>query len=258
MSSWSSKRKFTYGSIVVLALIIFVGIPIFYFTYKAPTCSDRKQNGDETGVDCGGSCVRLCQNSFITPNIVWGGAKFEKVLDGYYNASALIENKNINGSALNVPYKISRYDDQGILIVERNGTVTLYAHRNSLAFESMIPVGRRIPAKATFEWLQAPNWFKSHDALGGLVIINKSYNEDKTGSSLNVTIVNNTLFPYNNLSVSVILYDGSDNVIGFSRTNIDSISPNGRETAPFTWSIDRKGTVKTIDVVPIIAPTLDR
>lgn len=259
MASWSSRRKLAYSSIIILALILLVVIPAFLYFYKAPTCTDRILNGDETGVDCGGSCVRLCQSSFLPPQISWGGAKFEKVAEGLYNVASLIENKNVNGAALNVPYKISLYDKEGILITEKKGAVTLYAHRNSLAFEPAISVGKRIPTKATFEFLQAPVWFKSHDALDGLAVVDKKYDEDETSSSLEVTLENRTLFPYKNIDVSVILSDSEGNAIGFSRTTIDSITEkSGREVAPFTWPISREGAVKSIEVVTIILPTVDR
>ncbi len=259
MSSWSSRRKLAFILFGFIVLIIFVASIYFLFIYKVPACTDGIMNGTETGVDCGGSCVKLCQNSFLPPNIVWGGAKFEKVTDELYNVAALISNQNINGAATDVPYRISLYDDRGILIKNREGKVTLYPHRNSLAFDSAINVGKRVPAKAIFEFLQAPVWFKSHDALDGIAIINKKYTDDNNSSSLEVTLENRTLFPYEDILVSVVLYDKDGNAIGFSKTIIDSIeAKNGRVTAPFTWPIDRKGAVTSIEVIPIISPTADR
>jgi hypothetical protein len=259
MASWSSRRKLGYTSLVVGVLIILIGIPAFLVLHKTPTCTDGLLNGDETGIDCGGSCIRLCQSSFLPPKIGWGGAKFEKVADGLYNVASLIINQNINGAALKVPYKISLFDKEGVLIVERKGITTLYAHRNSLAFEPAVQVGKRIPAKATFEFTQAPVWFKSHDALTGLAIIDKEYKEDSTSSSLEVTLENKSLFPIQDLDVAVVLYDTEGNAIGFSRTNIDILNANNdREVAPFTWPMNRDGKVNSIEVIPIIAPTFDR
>jgi hypothetical protein len=195
----------------------------------------------------------------LPPKIGWGGAKFEKVADGLYNVASLVINQNLNGAALNVPYKISLYDKEGVLIVERTNTVTLYAHRNSLAFDPAVQVGKRIPAKVTFEFTQAPVWFKSHDALGSLATINKEYVEDENGSSLEVTFENRSLFPLKNINVGVVLYDIDGNAVGFSKTSIDSINANnGREVAPFTWSISRSGKVISEEVYPIIAPIFDR
>src|SRR5690349_16932968 len=204
MASWSSRRKSLYGSIVVIVIILFIGVPAFYFLYTPPTCTDGFQNGDEQDIDCGGSCVKLCQSAFLPPRVGWGGAKFEKVADGLYNLAAYIVNQNVDGAAVNVPYKISLYDSEGILITERQGRMTLPAHRNALAFEPAVDVGKRTPAKAIFEFTNAPEWFKSHDTLDGLSVVDKKYTEDGGSSSLEVTLENRTLYPYQNIDVSVV------------------------------------------------------
>lgn len=258
MSSWSSRRKFTYGFTALFAVIIFIAIPAFLLFYKAPTCFDGKRNGNESGTDCGGSCSRLCQSYFLPPHIEWGGVKFEKLVDGLYNVASYIVNSNINGAAKDVPYKISLYDKEGI-ITERSGKITLHAHRDALAFQTAVNVGKRIPTKANFEFTKTPVWFKSHDTLEGISVINKEYKEDESSSSLEVTLENKTLFPYNNIQVSVVLYDIEDNAIGFSETFIDTIpAKGGREIAPYTWPISRNGKVKTIVVLLNASPTTDR
>lgn len=259
MASWSSKRKTSYAIAVISAVILFVAVPVFLYFYKAPTCFDNKMNGDETGLDCGGSCARLCQSAFLPPRIEWGGAKIEKHSDGLYNVAAYIVNPNIDGAAENVPYKMSLYDAQGILIIEKEGTMTLYPHRNSLAFQTAVNTDKRIPTRATFEFTRAPQWFKSYDGLSDLAVINRKYQEDETSSSLEVTLENRSLFPLEDVQVSVVLYDPSGNVIGFSQTFIDSIgSKNSREIAPYTWPINRGGQVTTIEVIPSIKPQPSR
>lgn len=255
MATWAGRRKLLYAFILLILLVIIIGIPAWKIFYKAPSCFDRKQNGDETGVDCGGFCARLCQNTFISPRIEWGGAKLEKLSKGLYNASAYIVNLNIDGAAIDVPYKISLYDDKGILIVERIGKMDIYPRRNSLAFQTAIKTDERIPTKATFEFISAPEWFRSNDLLEGVSIVDKKYNEDENGSSLEVYLENRNLTPYKDLQVSVVLYDIESNVIGFSQTRIDELLPkNQREVAPFTWSINRNGQVATIEVIPSIRP----
>ena len=255
MSSWANRRKLVYALLLLTFVVLLIGIPAWKVFYKAPTCVDRIMNGDETGVDCGGSCKRLCQNTFIPPRIEWGGAKFEKVADGLYNASAYIVNPNISGGAIDVPYRISLYDNEGIIISERNGKMNLYPRRNSLAFQTAIKTDKRIPTKATFEFISSPTWFKSTDLLEGISIIDKKYNEDENGSSLEVSLENKTLIPYKDVQVGVVLYDGEDNVIGFSQTKIDNLAPkNQREVAPFTWPAGRDGRVAKIEVITSIKP----
>lgn len=255
MASWASRRKIAYAFVFLSTIFLVAGFVAYRFFYKAPTCFDSIQNGSETGTDCGGSCQRLCQSAFLPPHIKWGGSKFEKLADGLYNVSSYIVNPNISGAAVNVPYKMSLYDDRGVLISSRNGVVTLYARRSSLAFQTAINTNKRIPAKASFEFVSAPSWFKSVDNLENIAILDKKYSEDDNTSSLEVTLENKSLLPYSNVQVSVVLYDTNANVIGFSQTRIDSIDgKNGRAVAPFTWPTSRNGAVASIEVLPSIMP----
>ena len=258
MSSWSSHRRFLYGGSVVVVIAVIVISVVFSFFYTASTCSDGVRNGDEYGVDCGGSCIKLCQSAFLSPRISWGGAKFEKMAEGSYNLATYIANPNTDVAATDVPYKFSLFYSKGILITERKGFVTLPAHRNILVFEPAVNVGKRIPAKAVFEFTGVPEWFKSHDTLGNLAIIDKKYYEDDVSSSLEVTLENRGLISYTNLIVSAVLFDSLNNAIGFSKTKIDAIRPNSRETAPFTWPIGRQGRVTSIEILPGDNPVHDR
>ena len=191
MSSWSQNRKTIYALILVIAIIGIIGIPSFLLFYKAPTCFDGKQNGRETGLDCGGKCTRLCQSSFLAPNVAW--SRIEKVVYGTYNAVAYIINPNNEGEAKNVPYKMSLFDKDGMLIIENFGTVTIPPHRNTLAFSSLIKVGQSIPAKVLFEFTGQPNWYKKPDTLAKLIVVNKDYKEEGQNSSLLVSLQNDGL-----------------------------------------------------------------
>lgn len=254
MASWSSRRKFRIAlssCIIVVGLI--VGIYLLFF-YKAPTCFDRIQNGTETGIDCGGNCVKLCQSAYLPAQVTWGGGRLEQISPGFYNVAALITNPNTNAAAVNVPYKFSLYDSRGLLITERTGRTILPAQRNILVFESAVAVEKRIPTKVTFEFTAAPVWFKSHDTLGNLIILDKKYSEDEKNSSLEVSLQNKGQVPIKDITVGVILYDINSNAIGFSRTHLDSLGAGGRDIAPFTWPRSRQGNVVTIDALPVVAP----
>lgn len=245
-----------YGGLVVLALVLFVGVPAFLYFYHAPTCTDGTLNGDEVGIDCGGSCPRLCQSAFLPATIPW--VKYERVADGLYNIAAYVVNPNTSGAVLDVPYRFTLFDKEGVYITETTGSMTIPAHRNALAFLGAVSVGKRTPARAIFEFTRAPYWQKSHDTLGDITIKDKKYDEDDSGSSLEVTLENRSLTSIGNISVFAVLYDEEGNAIGFSRTHIDEITPGGREVAPFTWPVSRKGRVTSIEILPVDVPTIDR
>jgi hypothetical protein len=250
MASWSSHRKFTYGFFVVLGLILIIGLPAFLLLYKAPSCNDGKQNQGEQGIDCGGPCVKLCPSAFLPPEVIW--TKSEPVAPGLYNVAAYVVNNNLNGAAYDVPYEMQLFDDQGVLITYKDGTITIPPHRNTLAFQGSVSTEKRIPAKVIIT-LDSPQWVKQTDELGDLVIADKKYSENQNSSSLQVTLQNNAVTPYNNLSVYVVLYDGQGNAIDFSKTVIDSVPANGGTVvAPFTWPVSHNGQVVSIEVLPVL------
>ena len=249
MASWSQRRKMIYGGIASLVACAAIFLPAFFFFYKAPTCSDGMKNGDETGVDCGGSCQRLCPSAFLSPSVSW--TRMEQVAPGLYNVAAYIINPNPNAGAVSVPYHVIVYDDQGIEITEYTGTVTLRPQRNTLAFSAAVPMGKRIPAKALFQFTAAPDWIVQPDLLQSLVIGDKKYSEDDTGASLSVTLKNSSVNPIGRTDVYAVLYDKDGNALGFSKTILDGIPSQGSAVAPFTWPSSFKDFVISIEVLPV-------
>ena len=249
MSSWSKRRRLTYLSVAIVILVGAVIVPAFFVFYHPPTCFDGLKDGNEQGIDCGGGCQRLCPSAFLPPSVAW--SRFEQVAPGLYNVGTYIVNPNTDGEAMDAPYHVALYDAQGGLIVDYTGTVTLPPHRNTLAFQGAVNVAKRIPAKALFEFTAIPNWHKRSDPLSDLVIGDKSYSEDDSGSSLTVALKDPGVQPLDNIGVSAVLYDKDGNAIGFSHTVVDEIPANGQAIAPFTWPENRHGAVISIEVLPV-------
>lgn len=249
MSSWARRRKTIYALIVVIVLVGAIGVPAFMHFYKAPTCFDGMKNGNELGIDCGGSCERLCQSSFLSPSTAW--TRFSEVAPNLYNVAAYIVNPNVEGEADNAPYHLALYDDRGVLITDTTGTVTLPPHRNTLAFQGAVSTGKRVPAKALFEFTAPPNWYKQADTLQSLTINDKKYTEDENSASLLVTLGNISVSPIGRLTVYAILYDKDGNTLGFSKTIVDKVPGKGTVVAPFTWPQSFNDQVISIEVLPV-------
>ncbi len=249
MASWAQQRRFTYIAIFAILVVAIFGYFVFTILYTPPTCFDNKQNGREQGIDCGGSCVRLCQNDFLSPSVAW--TSLEQFGEGLYNVATYIINPNTDVSASNVPYRIVLFDERGVQIVETTSMIYIPPHRNTLAFNMAVSTGKRIPYKALFEFIALPEWKKATDPLLSLQIRDKKYLEDERSSSLLVTLYNSSVYPIGRTSVYVILYDANGTTIGFSKTIVDGIPPQSSIDAPFTWSHSRSGKVVSIEVLPV-------
>jgi hypothetical protein len=232
--------------VIFLAVSGLIGFKVFY---KAPSCFDGIQNGDEQGIDCGGSCQRLCASAFLPPVVSW--SRLENVAPGLYNVATYIINPNAKAGSAPVPYRVILYDKDGVEITEYTGTIGLPPQRNTLAFRGAVSTGKRIPARVLFEFAQAPDWKVQTDPLKAISIGKKDYSEDSTGASLIVELDNKAVDQIGPTDVYAVLYDKDGNAIGFSKTVIDGITGYAAATAPFTWPTSFDGKVISIEVLPV-------
>ena len=69
--TWATRRRFI---IVLILVVVFGGLAFWHFSsslFVAPTCSDHKQDGDEVGVDCGGTmCTVMCASQVSVPTVL--------------------------------------------------------------------------------------------------------------------------------------------------------------------------------------------
>lgn len=232
MASWSTRRKYGYFFAVIVLAALFIGIPTFLVFYKAPTCFDGKQNGDERGIDCGGSCALLCAADFSAPHILWTYSV--PVVPGVYNALAYIQNPNQGVEARSVSYLFKLYDDKGLLVTQRTGNAFIPAGQRFAVFEGGIQTGERKAFRTTFEFTSTPRWqagriFSSIRVLD--VVLDQSARPSAEVKIGNMAVDQG----FADLTAFIILYDKDDNRVSFSKTLIDSITPSERKSIYFTW-----------------------
>ncbi len=232
MASWSTKRKYAYLIALIAAIVFLVALPLFVLFYKAPTCSDGKRNGKETGIDCGGSCARLCVADFSSLKTLWSYAM--PIVPGVYNAMAYVQNPNQNVESVRMEYTFKLYDSSGLLVVERKGGTYVPAGQKFAVFESGLKTGSRQPVKTVFEFTSAPVW-KKGDTLSKIKTV--TVDIDETSSPrVEVKIKNESSdTDYRTIDAFVILYDKDENRVAFSKTVIEEIARGESQTIAFTW-----------------------
>jgi len=252
MASWAVKRKLTYLSIVFSVLFILIFVPFLVFWYQAPTCSDGKKNGDEMGIDCGGSCTRLCSSQAISPIVLW--QRIFKVSNGVYSAVAYIENPNLESSANGAGYIFKFYDEHNSVIGERKGTTFIPKNKRFAVFEGNIISPQKTPKRVTFEFTSQPNWIKDPTDYS-LSVQQKVLTGIETSPRLEATIENRSLENLNRISIVAIIYDDRGNAVGVSRTFIDSLAQREKMPIVFTWPepFDTETTLCTVPLDVILA-----
>ncbi len=250
--SWSGRRQL----IIILLVLIFIGGPISYGLYKTlsrpPICFDNKKNGDELGVDCGGSCSLFCPQQKSDPLVLW--SRFQRVTDRVYNVVAYIENQNSDALATDVPYTFTLYDAQNIPIATREGTTFINPNGRQPIFESGIDVGKKVPAFVRFAWNGVPAWHKTTINPGILPIeigdVRATDIDTLPRVTSRITNRGTTTLPPG--EVIIFVYDEEDNVRAFSKTLLDPLKYNQSQPVVFSWP-QGFGTGKfRYQIIPVI------
>jgi len=247
--SWAARKRAKYigGTLLVVFLVlVWIGFSVWY---ESPTCFDEKQNGDEDGVDCGGSCERICSFQAVDPVILW--SRFIETVPGVYSAVALIENPNVNSEAKNVSYTFKLRDTENVLVYERKGTDNIPAQQLLSIFEPNMIVGDRKPARIFFEFSGGFDWKRAAEGEAvDLRIKNSRLENEDTEPRLTALLTNNDLNDVNDVEVVAILLAADGNAIGASNTIVPFIEGSGEANLIFTWPKPFAEEVTEILILP--------
>lgn len=247
MSVWSAKRKMFYFTSAGLFLLIFIGLPIFLLIYRAPTCSDGKQNQGETGIDCGGSCRAVCASAAIEPIVWW--QRFFQISPGVYNAAARVENPNTDSSAMRAKYIFKLYDKANAVIALREGETNIPSHQIFYVFEGGLVTGERLPVKATFEFVTPLNWIVETTTIP-LSVAGQVLSKTSTTPRLDAILRNNSDNDIRDVEVVAVIFDAEGNAINSSKTVIDTALSESATPFFFTWRQPFDKEPARIEIIP--------
>lgn len=242
--TWSGRRKALYtsvGGILALMLAIFAYTALFT---APPLCTDGKQNGTEQGVDCGGSCARICDAAARAPVVLWARS-FEQAPQTY-TAAAYIQNNNVGSGARQVAYTFQLFDQENKLVVDRTGVADLPPVSVIPIIESNINVGNRSVSRTLFSFSSQPQWARAGE-LPQLSVSEQQLAKD--GSRLSATVSNGS-FSDARTSVAAVLFDQDGVARGASKSTV-VVPARGSLPITFTWA-PQEGVVRAeISVLPL-------
>lgn len=251
--SWSTAHRLLYGLIIMGAVGGFFAYVFFTKVYTPPSCTDGIMNQKEQGIDCGGSCSKLCSNAYVPLQVAW--SRGDMVAPGYYNIGAYVVNKNVQGAA-QVSYTITVYDDKGVTIGNRKGNILVAPQRNALIFEPAFNIAQKKLGRISVT-LDTVNWIRALDTGIDLDIVNTTFSKDSAQSSrVDSIIINPTVTNVSALIVYAIIYDAEGTTLGFSETRVDGVRARSSERIAFTWPYIPKAPVATIEIIPIAPPRI--
>ena len=249
--SWASRRQFIIISVIcalAAALIAAVVIPIVYDT---PSCTDRKQNQDETGIDCGGSCARVCAVDVLAPSV-----SFVRPLSpsqGRTDVIAYITNPNRESAATGVRFTVELYGTDGTVIAKKDGTTDLPPGSTVPVYMPNIFSGNLAVARAFLVFDPASLIFSKYDDQR----IIPRYNDD---AQIAGTDAPRIVASFSNPSAKVLrdipvvatVFDASGNAIAATQTLLSELPSQGRAQVIFVWNEAFSATPARVDVVSVV------
>ncbi len=250
--SWAQRRQaliITIIAVVVAAIALLVSISV---VYKAPSCTDGIQDGNEVGIDCGGtSCTYLCTSQVQAPVVSIQPRPLSNV-NNRTDVIAYVDNTNTNAAIKNAPYTLELYGPNNNFIIKRKGTISLPPHTTVPIFIPHILQGK--DATVGFLTFDAPalHWFKSTFSPPTLSVSNIQV-VGTTTPHITATIKNPTTNTFYNVKVIIAVFDPVGNVIAASQTIIPSLLAQGTAPLVFTWNMPFSGIPAKEEIWPILS-----
>lgn len=235
MNDWASRRKSIYLFFVVLFFTVISFLVFWKFWYNAPTCFDKTKNGDEAGIDCGGSCSLVCSGE-VSPLIIRSDPRAFEVLPGVWSVVVYIENRNTNFDAIYVPYTFSLYGEGNSVLATRSGATILPKSKISGVFEGSISINSNDNVRRTsFELGNDIAWQKNDNHNDEVSITHSSLLREESAPRIEAKVNNNSIQDIKNIELIASIFDGADNTIAVSRTFVENLKKDTSSDVFFTW-----------------------
>jgi len=245
--SWSQRRQVSiFFGVVAVISVPFIIVALILFLRVEPTCFDGVQNGDETGLDCGGTCVLVCENEAVDPVVLW--SRYFDVGEGYYNVVAYIENSNPTSGAQRVPYEFTFFEND-VELESRSGYVDIPPKSFVPIMEGNLSTGERLPTRLAFE-LGDHVWEKQEIPKPPFFISGEKVIQEGNNPRIGAQISNTTPRPIGDITAIVLVYGEFNNLMAFSSTYIENIEAQDEKSIVFTWNTPFPEEVTDIEIIP--------
>ncbi|OIO49616.1 MAG: hypothetical protein AUJ39_00685 [Parcubacteria group bacterium CG1_02_42_13] len=215
-------RQLLYGLFYLSVVAVFAGGIYHFFFISEPTCFDNIQNQNETGTDCGGSCID-CEFKTLTLKIS-EPLVFEA---GQFKSTILTEitNPSINYGLNDFEYEFQIFSSFGTILPQRpHGRSYILAGESKYIIVPGIDIDRSYIGKVV---LNIPN--QNWEPKTSLPNYNFRFGNVQTSQSqksvqVSGMLKNDSSSGFPSVNLVGILFDKSGKIINASSTKVDNIS----------------------------------
>ncbi len=218
-------KQLIYGAIYIM---FFAGIGTgmyFLFLKPAPSCFDKKQNQNETGIDCGGVCGTVCLPAGLQKIEIINQVKVFSLAAGRIELLAKIQNANAGLAARSFGYHFDLYGEDNTFIRAIPGTSFIYAQEIKYIGEFADIAGAKKVVRAEFK-IDAPDWVNANDfRRPSLAVQDKNINVDSKRIQATGKVANEDTMLLQKVMIAAVFYDRFGLAAGFSQTELENLMP---------------------------------
>ena len=222
-------KQIIFGSFFLIILFL-ISFAVYFFFFKQPaSCFDKKQNQNETGIDCGGSC-QACELKTIRPLEVSWVRTFSA--DGKAVLAAEIKNPNTNYASDNfsINFNILGKSGEKIKSIFKIGSF-IYASDVKCLIEitdiDYLEIGDIEISFSDENWLSKTEFAKPIIQTREIIAKSLSGNSE---IEISGTAINDNNYPLSLVRIIAFLNNSSALKISASKTELDDVSPYGEKT----------------------------
>ena len=251
---WAFWRRVQYGAGVFGALLLIVAGSFLIFYEDPADCFDSSQNGLETGIDCGGACVRICAAEVFPPKIVW--AESFEITDGQYNAVAYVENINDIASTEQLEYTFTLRNN-GMVVAERSGITVLPPDRAYPIFEGRIDTNGQTVTDTVITIKPVAVWQPATAGPDQFKVTSVILSSADVRPRLDASIENTALTAVSNVEVVTTLFNELGRPLTASQTFIEELPGRTTRDIVFTWPRSIAKTVRSCSIPSDVVMGID-
>lgn len=240
---WAFWRRVQYGS-GFLAVLLLIGSGVYFgYFYEPADCFDSVMNGNESGIDCGGKCVRICAAEVLPPRVVW--TESFKIMPGQYNAVAYVENLNDVAGTPILNYTFELLDGERV-IATRSGETVFPPNSIYPIFEGRIYTDATANVTETRLTLEMSElWLPAQLGREQFKTTNILLTGADARPRLEASVENIELTAAEDVEIVATLFNEAGEPVTASQTFIEKLEARSTQNVVFTWPSSIAKTVRS-------------
>lgn len=246
----SRSIKRTVIIFIYLAIFFLSGWLVYLWLKPAPTCTDGKQNQNEQGIDCGGTCQKQCEKVFKAQDLIIKEKFFVSGGPGNYDVMMRVSNSNNQLGGSNFSYEFSLKDASGNVLAKRSGRSFVLPVESKYIIETGIETSTA-PQSVDVSIIDL-KWTEFFDyERPELNIYNKRYDLISSGigySEAKGLLRNESAFDFDSVKINVVLRDENGQPIAFNKTEMNTINSGEQRDFRMLWPVNFPGSVQGVEM----------